>query len=227
MTQIPDSAMILAAGLGTRMRPLTANCPKPALPIRGQRLVSRHIERLQRCGVRHIVINASYLSETLRLLASQHKTPTCRISFSCEAPTPLETAGGIARAAANLGDEFILVNGDIWTDFDFTSLNPLNEAQAHLVLVGNPVHHPGGDFALNGRYVEQKGKNVTLTYAGIARFKRSCITQFVSTQPNMQKIIKLRNILDDLIIQRLLTGQYYGKTWCDIGTPTAALSMCN
>ncbi|HSQ06023.1 MAG TPA: nucleotidyltransferase family protein, partial [Burkholderiales bacterium] len=168
--------MILAAGRGERMRPLTDHVPKPLLPVGGKPLIIRLIEALVQAGVAELVINTSHLASQIESTVGHGAAYGARIVYSHE-EVALETAGGIALALKHLGDApFVVVNGDICTDFDFarlpTALDAGHEvrASAHLVLVDNPVHHPAGDFCLNeGMVTLDEGTRLTFSGIGVYR----------------------------------------------------------
>src|SRR5690606_23718945 len=142
-------ALILAAGLGERMRPLTEHTPKPLLRVAGKPLIEWHLEKLAAIGVRDVVINLSWLADQFPATLGDGARYGLRIAWSREGAQPLETGGGMWHALALLGDgPFIAVNGDIWTDYDFARLPAAPEGDAHLVLIDNPEHHPAGDFEL-------------------------------------------------------------------------------
>ena len=147
-------AFILAAGRGERMRPLTDRTPKPLLPAGGKPLIVWHLERLAAAGFSEIVINHAHLGEQIEAALGDGSQWGLHIRYSAEPPGALETAGGIANALPLLGDQpFLVVNGDIWCDFDFGRFSGLTAADAHLVMVANPAHHAGGDFSLDGERV--------------------------------------------------------------------------
>src|SRR5882672_9135147 len=155
-------AMILAAGRGERMRPLTDAIPKVLLEVRGQSLIARLIESLARSGIREIVINHAHLGHMIEAALGDGRRFGVAIRYSREAEA-LETAGGIAQALPLLGGEpFVAANGDLFCDFDFSALvgNALEQNLAHLVLVANPSHHPQGDFALSGTQVAETGQTM-------------------------------------------------------------------
>ena len=211
-------AMILAAGLGERMRPLTDHTPKPLLTVGGQPLLQWHLENLVAAGFTNLVINISHLSEQIEAFVGDGSRWGCQIEYSREAQ-PLETAGGIVQALPLLGDEpFALVNGDVWCDYPLSHLRevPMTTAHlAHLVLVDNPVHHDG-DFVLEGdavRLVEQQGAAPALTYAGIAVYRPEF---FAGTTPGK---LPLRPLLDAAIAAGAVSGEHFGGRWTDVGTP--------
>ena len=166
-------AMILAAGLGARMRPLTDNLPKPLLPVENRPLIDWHLQRLVAAGVEDIVINVSYRAEQILAHVGDGSRYGAHIEFSQEGEPALETGGGIANALPLLGDKpFIVINADVWTDYPLARLiaDTLSEDDlAHLVLVPNPAHHPRGDFILDGDgRVQAEGYGSRQTFAGIS-----------------------------------------------------------
>ncbi len=211
-------AMILAAGRGERMRPLTDIVPKPLLRVAGLPLVEHHIRRLASAGCRDLIINASHLAEQLIAYCGDGSDWGVSIRWSTE-DHPLETAGGIAQALPLLGEEpFLVVNGDVWTDYPFgelldQQLSP--SCSAHLVLVDNPPHHPLGDFllAVDHRVSARQGDASGLTYAGLGVFDPGF---FADLEPGA---LALRPLLDAAIERSGLTGEYYGGDWEDVGTP--------
>ena len=168
--------MVLAAGRGERLRPLTDHTPKPLLVVRGKPLIVWHLEALARAGVREAVINLSWLGDSIRQSLGDGKQFGVHIQYSEEPPGALEVGGGIHRALPLLGaSPFIVVNGDTYTDLDFGRLAIGPGALAHLVLVANPEHHPGGDFVLRGEEVSA-GIAPRLTYSGIGVFRPELFT---------------------------------------------------
>ena len=160
-------ALIFAAGLGERMRPLTLHTPKPLLAVAGKPLIVWHLERLAACGVRDIVVNTAWLAEQFPAMLGDGSRWGVRLRFMHEGDTPLETGGGILNALPALGeDPFLVVNGDIWTDFDFATLPREPRGQAHLVLVDNPTQHPHGDYRLDTQgllHHDREGPCLTLS----------------------------------------------------------------
>jgi MurNAc alpha-1-phosphate uridylyltransferase len=208
-------AFILAAGRGERMRPLTDHTPKPLLPAGGKPLVAWHLERLAAAGFREIVINHAHLGSQIEAALGNGSQWGLHIRYSPEPPGALETAGGIATALPMLGNEsFLVVNGDVYCDWDFKQANQLAGHQAHLVMVSNPAHHAGGDFSLDGERVIYARGEQTLTYAGIAVFSPGF---FARVQPGT--VMKLRPLLDAAIAAGTLTGERYDGRWVDVGTP--------
>jgi MurNAc alpha-1-phosphate uridylyltransferase len=211
-------AMILAAGLGNRMRPLTLYKPKPLLEVGGKALIVWHIEKLKKIGVTEIVINSAWLADILIGTLGDGSQFGVTIRWTRE-DEGLETAGGIINALALLGDQpFILVNGDVWTTFDFASLLDINLADdlAHLVFVNNPEQHPQGDFTLaNGRAYtfEQNQQGENLTYSGVA----------VITPKMFDGLEQGKRPLAPLLKQGMLDGKISAEkmqaAWVDVGTP--------
>jgi len=211
-------AMILAAGLGNRMRPLTLHTPKPLLEVGEKPLIVWHIEKLQKIGVTEIVINTAWLGEKLANALGDGSQFGVKILWSHEGEG-LETAGGIINALPLLGDEpFILVNGDVWTTMDFASLLDvqLGEQQAHLVLVENPPQHLKGDFILyNGlAYTfEQEQLGEALTYSGIAVLDPQ---MFVGLENGKRPLAPL---LKQAMQQQQVSAEKLQGIWVDVGTP--------
>ena len=215
-------AMILAAGLGNRMRPLTDHTPKPLLCAGGKPLIEYHLENLQRAGIREVIINLAYLGEKIRAHLGDGKQFGLEIKFSAE-PEPLETGGAILHALDLLGDEpFLLVNGDVWCDLDIAQFiqQPMTENQlGHLLLVPNPEFHPHGDFALtsNGLLLEDPEKKhpQRFTFGGISLLKPELIAQY----PDKRQKFPLVEVLRRAIRNGQLTGQAHQGRWSDVGTP--------
>lgn len=211
-------AMILAAGLGNRMRPLTLHTPKPLLEVGGKPLIVWHIEKLQKIGVTEIVINTAWLGEKLANALGDGSQFGVKILWSHEGEG-LETAGGIINALPLLGDEpFILVNGDVWTTMDFASLLDvqLGEQQAHLVLVENPPQHLKGDFILSNGLAytfEQEQLGEALTYSGIAVLHPR---MFVGLENGKRPLAPL---LKQTMQQQQVSAEKLQGIWVDVGTP--------
>ena len=206
-------AMILAAGRGERMRPLTDTLPKPLLQAGGKPLITRHIEALARAGVSEIVINTGWQGDKLPAALGDGARFGVQIHYSVEGWPALETAGGILNALPLLGDApFVLVNGDVYCDIDFAGLQLQAEDLGQLLLVDNPSHNPQGDFALNNGRIQLDGAN-KLTYAGIAVLHPAL---FAGLTPGSRP---LREILQQAIAAQRLGGQHHPGQWFDIGTP--------
>jgi len=207
-------AMILAAGRGERMRPLTDHTPKPLLRVAGKPLIAHHLAALRAAGIRDIVINTGHLGEQLPAALGDGRDWGVRIAWSLEPPEALETGGGIFQALSLLGSEpFLVVNGDVWTDYPFARLPTGPAGLAHLVLVGNPPHHPQGDFALtdDGR-VEECGPQ-RLTFSGISVLRPEL---FARCGPGR---FPLGPLLRRAMAVRQVNGEHYTGGWRDIGTP--------
>jgi MurNAc alpha-1-phosphate uridylyltransferase len=210
-------AMILAAGRGERMRPLTDSLPKPLLPLAAKPLIVYHIEALARAGITDIVINHAWLGHLLEQQLADGRQFGVHLQYSAEGTTGLETAGGIRLALPLLGNEpFLVVNGDIHTDFDFGSLlaQPMADVLAHLVLVPNPPQHPAGDFALaaDSGLVAASGA-IQHTFSGIGVYR----PEFFNAVPAGPQ--KLAPFLRHAMQSALVSGQLYQGYWADIGTP--------
>jgi len=208
-------AMILAAGRGERMRPLTDHTPKPLLQAGGKPLIVWHIERLAQAGFRELVINHAHLGRQIEEALGRGERWGVRISYSDEGEA-LETAGGIANALPLLGDRpFLVVNGDVYTDYDFQRLRsqPMEGVAAHLVLVDNPPQHPAGDFGLaDGKLVEQGEER--LTFSGIGVYRPEF---FASVAPGARA--KLAPLLFAALASGQITAEHYRGVWVDVGTP--------
>ena len=208
----PTVAMILAAGRGERMRPLTDHTPKPLLKVHDKPLIVWHIERLKKAGITELVINHAHLGEQIEQTLSDGSSLGVSISYSPE-DTALETGGGIARALPLLGEQpFLVVNGDVWTDINYSELALSEDDLAHLVLVNNPSHNPNGDFALNNDRVTSDGAN-KLTFSGVGLYQPSL---FVA-QP--EERFPLAPLLREAMSLNKVSGFHHRGVWMDIGTP--------
>lgn len=206
-------AMILAAGLGKRMRPLTDHCPKPLLPVAGKPLIVHHLERLAALGITDVVINVSYRAEQIIAALGDGSQYGVTIAWSREA-RPLETGGGIHQALPLLGDApFLLVNGDIWCELDPTTLPPLDNDLAHLVLVDNPSHHPGGDFHLDPAGRVHANREPRLTFAGLSLVVPALVADQAAGE------FPLAPLLRDAMGAGRVGGTHYPGEWVDVGTP--------
>ena len=207
-------AMILAAGRGERMRPLTDHTPKPLLEVAGKPLIVWHIERLAAAGYRDLVVNHAHLGEQIERRLGDGSTWGVRIAYSPEGQgRALETGGGILKALPLLGSEpFLVVNADIWCDVEFSALRIDPACLAHLLLVDNPPHNPGGDFALDGSWVVENGA-ARLTFSGIGLYRPA---MFEQCEPGS---FPLAPLLRQYMAQGLVSGQHHRGRWFDIGTP--------
>lgn len=208
-------AMVLAAGRGERMRPLTLTTPKPLLEVGGLPLIVHHLHALAMAGFREVVINVSWLGSQIRSALGDGSRYNVRLSYSDEGPEPLETGGGIFHALPLLGSApFLVLNGDVWTDYPYAKLRESRPATdlAHLVLVGNPAHNPGGDFVLRqGRVVEEPGER--LTFSGVGVYRPELF------QGCQEGVFKLAPLLRTAARQGRVGGEVHDGEWFDIGTP--------
>jgi MurNAc alpha-1-phosphate uridylyltransferase len=224
-------AMILAAGLGTRMRPLTDNCPKPLLPVAGKPLIVHHIEQLVLLGIRDIVINHAYLGHMIEEALGNGSQFGCRIHYSPEQQA-LETGGGIYKALPLLLDNknenaeqpFLLVNGDVWLDWERIKLPQTIQGLCHLWLVQNPVHNSTGDFVLTQSNAvfdntdERAADKPVLTFSGISLLKPAL---FKTAKSEMLEsgVFPLAPLLRSAMVENKATGELYRGNWVDVGTP--------
>jgi MurNAc alpha-1-phosphate uridylyltransferase len=206
--------MILAAGRGERMRPLTDDTPKPLLQAGGRALIEHQIERLRAAGIAELVINHAHLGERIEQALGDGRRLGVSIRYSPEGQgQALETGGGIHRALPLLGtDPFLVVNGDIWSDIDYGRLLIAAGDLAHLVLVDNPAHHPDGDFALDGDRVHIDGP-ARLTFAGVGIYRPEL---FAHCRPGA---FPLAPLLTAAMAQDRCGGSHHKGQWIDIGTP--------
>lgn len=220
-------AMILAAGRGERMRPLTDTTPKPLLQVRGKALIVWHIEKLARAGFDEIVINHAHLGHMIEAELGNGETFDVDIYYSPET-SALETAGGIANALPLLGERaFPVINADVFCDYDFRDLHAETvmlqddpARSAHLVLVDNPEHHPHGDFVLQQRFLAAEGAP-RLTFSGIGIYQ----PEFFHGIPRGEKVA-LAPMLRAAIGDGRVSGEHFSGTWTDVGTP-ARLEQLN
>lgn len=215
-------AMILAAGRGERMRPLTDATPKPLLPVAGKPLIQYHIENLVTAGFNEIVINLAHLGHQIEAFFGNGQTLGADIVYSHEGEKGLETAGGILNALPLLGVEpFLVVNGDIACDFPLSSLHNKRFNLSHLILVDNPLHHLEGDFHLAGNGVlSELGAN-KLTYSGIGLYHPKL---FEDLQPGSHKLGPLLRLHMD---SGVISGEKHSGFWMDIGTPERLRELNN
>ena len=218
-------AMILAAGRGERMRPLTDTCPKPLLPAGGQPLIIWHLQRLAAAGFREVIINHAHLGTQIEAALQQGATWGLTIRYSPEPAGALETAGGIANALPLLGDApFLVINGDIYCDWDVARAKDVLAVNdlAHLVLVDNPVHHPAGDFILTEGKVlspsldetDPDGKASQSTFSGIGVYRPALFSTIPHGRP-----AKLAPLLRTAMTTGQVSGEQHHGRWIDVGTP--------
>jgi len=204
--------MLLAAGRGERMRPLTDHTPKPLLPVRGKPLIVYHLERLGALGVREVVINLAWLGGQIRSALGNGAAWNLHIRYSDEGQQALETGGGIFQALPWLGPEpFLVVNADVFTELDFASLRIADDALAHLVLVPNPPQHPNGDFGLQAGRVQTQG-SPRFTYSGIGLYRPALFDGCSAGK------FPLKPLLERAIQVGRLQGECYRGLWSDVGT---------
>lgn len=212
-------AMILAAGRGERMRPLTDHCPKPLLPVADKPLIVYHLERLAAAGFKDIVINHAHLGEQLLAALGHGAQWGLSINWSPEPVGALETAGGIYQALPQLDtgndDPFLVINGDIYCDWPIQAMSLAPQDLAHLVLVDNPPQHPTGDFVLQDRRISDKTTGApTLTFAGIGFYRPSLFKSLTAGEP-----AKLAPLLRTAMAGHRVSGEHHHGRWEDVGTP--------
>lgn len=207
-------AMVMAAGRGERLRPLTDTLPKPLAPVAGKPLIGYHLQALAKAGVREVVINLSWLGDRIKAALGDGRDYGVQIQYSEEGPVPLETGGGIFNALPLLGDQpFLVVNADVWTDIDFGRLALDDAADACIVLVPNPAHNLRGDFALDGdAVIEREATRESYTYSGVGVYRPAF---FAGCLPGKFPLLPL---LMRAIAARRLRGWLYRGDWCDIGS---------
>lgn len=213
-------AMILAAGLGKRMRPLTESLPKPLIPVANKTLIEHQIERLVAAGISDIVINVSYLADKIRDHLGDGHRYGANIVYSQEL-TPLETAGGISQALPLLGDApFLLVNSDVWCDYSL-AMACAHELPCgilgHMVMVPNPEFKGCGDFDIDscGLLQSRNAESAGLTFSGISVLRPELITSY----PNRRQAFALKEVFDWALQQKALSAELHRGVWMDIGTP--------
>ena len=206
-------AMILAAGRGERMRPLTDQTPKPLLEIGGKPLIQYHIEALRDAGFRELVVNHAHLGNQIVERLGDGAQFGVHIDYSAEPEGALETGGGIKQALPLLGElPFLVINGDIWTDYPYQQLYRQPERLAHLVLIDNPPHNKQGDFQLHGGRLSDEGKS-KLTFSGIGLYQPDLFAD------SPQGAFPLAPLLRRAMQAGQVGGEYFQGRWLDIGTP--------
>jgi MurNAc alpha-1-phosphate uridylyltransferase len=220
-------AMILAAGLGKRMRPLTDRLPKPLLTVGGKPLIVYHIERLAQLGVTELIINVSHLGHLLEEALGDGSDYDVSITWSRE-EEPLETGGALLQAMDLLGAEpFLLINGDIWTDYPLQQLLDRQlpeQCLGHLVLVPNPEHNLSGDFTLHGDHLLLNTElDAGFTFSGISLLR----PQLISTYTERRQSFPLREAFEEAIAHDQLAGEVFRGQWWDIGTPERLAELDN
>ncbi len=219
-------ALIFAAGFGERMRPLTEHTPKPLLQAGGKSLIEWHLEKLAAFDIHDVVVNTSWLAQQFPEQLGDGSRWGLRLHFIYEGSQPLETGGGMWNARTLLGDApFLVVNGDIWTDFDFALLPHEPAGDAHLVLVDNPSQHPQGDFALAADgHVHMDGDD-RLTYSGIGVYRpqfldgwRECVGDAPGADETPPRF-RLLPLMKMAIARDAMTAIHHRGRWTDVGTP--------
>jgi len=206
-------AMILAAGRGERMRPLTDAAPKPLLRVNDKPLIQYHLESLAAAGIVEVVINLAWLGAQISNYLGDGSSYGLKITYTEEPAGALETGGGIFQALPLLGDEpFLIVNGDVFCEFDYRLRMLDADSLGHLVMVPNPAHHPAGDFSLADGQVTASGEH-TLTYSGISILHPEL---FAACEPGR---FPLAPLLNNAIDRGRLTGELFSGLWTDVGTP--------
>lgn len=210
----PQKAMILAAGRGERMRPLTDTVPKPLIKVGDRPLIQHHIEALVRAGIVDLVINHAHLGDKIETSLGGGSRFGCHISYSAEGHgQALETGGGIFKVIGHFENlPFLVVNGDIWTDMEYADLTIEDDVDAHLVMVDNPAHNPEGDFVLKDHRLIEHG-STKLTFSGIGIYQPRL---FEGCQPGK---FPLAPLLKQAIARGRVSAEKYSGRWIDVGTP--------
>lgn len=212
-------ALILAAGRGKRMKPLTDTIPKPLLTVAGKPLIAYTIESLVASGITDLVINLAYLGEQIESILGNGSQFNAKISYSHEGQNALETAGGIIHALPLLGDKpFLVINADIACDYPFSHLVNKNIKLAHLVLIANPPHHPEGDFGLENNIVKNQAEQ-KFTFSGIGIYRPEL---FANIAPGKSKLAPL---LRTTMQENQVSGELHHGFWMDIGTPERLIAL--
>lgn len=204
--------MLLAAGLGKRLRPITDKIPKPLVKIAGKPLIEYHLENLKSAGFKEVVINISHLGEMIEEHLGDGSRFDLTIKYSHEGAKPMETAGGIIHALPLLGDKpFLVLNADIWCDHSLSFANLTHGKLAHIVLVDNPAHNPDGDFAYEFGKIYNTGKNY-LTFSGMGLYDPKLFKDFTTEKRVLAPILR------EAIDQDFVSAEYFTGKWFDIGT---------
>jgi len=208
-------AMILAAGRGERLRPLTDTTPKPLLRVGGHSLIEYHLKALKEAGITDIVVNLAWLGDQIESTLGDGSRYGVRIAYSYETGQALETGGGIYKALPLLTDNgntpFIVTNADTWTDFPYHNLSGQLSGLAHLVMVDNPPQHPDGDFVFENGFLKEAGDE-RLTFSGIGVYSPALFSGISET------IFPLAPLLREAMNKQLVTAEHYQGSWFDIGT---------
>ncbi len=219
-------ALVFAAGLGTRMRPLTDTTPKPLLEVGGKPLIVWHLEKLAAHGVREVVVNTAHLGDLFPEVLGEGDRWSLRIHYAHEGAVPLETGGGMLHALPLLGDApFLAINGDVWTDFDLSQLDAQPRGMAQLVMVDNPPQHPDGDFRLDAQGRLHESGAPKLTFAGIGLYRpellsgwRDIIGDAEGARADPPRF-PLAPLLRAAMREGGIDGLHHPGRWTDVGTP--------
>ncbi|HEY0332489.1 MAG TPA: nucleotidyltransferase family protein [Stenotrophomonas sp.] len=226
-------ALIFAAGLGERMRPLTEHTPKPLLEAGGKPLIQWHLEKLAALGIREVVINTSWLAAEFPRRLGDGGSLGLRLHYLHEGDTPLETGGGMLNALPALGEApFLLINGDVWTDYDFAQLPREPRGLAHLVMVDPPSQAPAGDFTLDHEGLLGMRSAPRLTYSGIGLYRPQLLAHWqahadadAEAAPNGKPRFRLAPILRAHMLAGQVSGERYPGRWTDVGTPQRLVEL--
>lgn len=215
-------AFIAAAGLGSRLRPLTLTTPKPLIEVKGKPLLFWHLQKLHQAGIKELVINVSWLRQQIIEFVENQPFHNLQIHISDEQDSPLDTGGGIKKALPLLGDEpFLSINADIFTDFDYAKLQPPTTSDLlNLLLVNNPEHNPQGDFSINNNRLLPKNQH-TYTYSGIA-----CYHPKLFAEQPLNRVFSVTKLINQAIASKQAAAQIHQGQWNDIGT-IKRLNACN
>ncbi len=208
-------AMILAAGRGNRLRPITDTLPKPLVVVGERTLIEHHLMKLSACGIAHVVINVAYLGEKIIALLGDGSRFGLRLSYSIEAEGALGTAGGIMNALHHFKETpFLVVNSDIFTDYDFSHMQIPDSSMAHLVLTPNPAHHPNGDYCLIDGKVQHPAYSTqnTVTFAGIGLYRKALFARLAVEKCG------LAQIFEQPIRNGTFSGEIHQTSWIDVGS---------
>jgi N-acetyl-alpha-D-muramate 1-phosphate uridylyltransferase len=221
---VTTTCMILAAGQGKRLRPITNTIPKALVPVAGKPLILHHLEKLAAAGMRRVVINVAYLGDQIIEVVNQANIPGLTVVFSPEPPGGYETAGGIVCALPLLGERpFAVINADVWSDYPYEQLKRSIDGYAHLIVVANPAHHVTGDFNLQGAwlYRDTRAEHVSprYTFAGMGIYQPAMFANLSVTS------LRLATLFDEYCARRLISGEYHRGCWFDIGTPERLMQL--
>lgn len=219
-------ALIFAAGKGERMRPLTEHTPKPLLAVGGKPLIVWHLKNLAAAGIHEVVINTAWLASRLHNTLGDGSAWGVRITWSHEGSEPLETGGGLLHALPLLGDAaFLVVNGDVYCDVDFSALPRAPQCLAHLLMVDPPAHSAHGDFALGDDGLLHSSGEPLLTYSGIGVYRRELFAHWqrdvagTAGADTTPPTFRLAPLLRAAMARDQVSGEYFNGRWADIGTP--------